>query len=95
MPNFTTDRRKVRDRRVAERQQASGIVEISLADPLPTSIQAELIELSATGFRASYVAKALDPGRTVGFHLDGKRGRARVIWTQVIEGNRVSGFLLM
>jgi hypothetical protein len=95
MPNFTTDRRKVRDRRVAPREASAGIVEISFSDPLPTRIQAALLETSAVGFRASYDAKALEPGRDISFERDGQRGAARVLWTHVIEGQKISGFLLL
>ncbi len=95
MPQFTSDRRKVRDRRVAWRQATEGIVEISFSDPVPTRIQAELLETSTVGFRASYDAKALEPGREVSFARNGRRGHARVIWTQVAGGRRVSGFLLL
>ncbi len=71
------------------------MVEISFANPLPTTIQAAVIEVSAVGFRASYDAKALEPGRDVSYKRNGTRGEARVMWTHVVEGQRVSGFLLL
>lgn len=90
---FTPDRRKNRDRRKAARASASGHVEIFLNDPVPTVIQAEMIESSATGFRAAHDSKALEPGLDVGYREASASGRARIIWTHVFQGRRVSGFL--
>lgn len=95
MPYFTSDRRKNRDRRGAPREEGLGVVELSFSEPAPVTIEAALIENSATGFRASYDAKSLQPGLEVLYRRDGARGQARVIWTHVLEGRRVSGFLIL
>ena len=95
MPYFTSDRRKNRDRRGAPRKEGLGVVEISISQPVAVIIQAALVENSATGFRAEYDAKSLEPGLEVAYRHDGMRGQARVIWTHVLEGRRVSGFLIL
>ena len=71
------------------------MVEISLAAPVPMRIPAVLVETSATGFRASHDSKELEPGRAVHYERDGASGEARVIWTHVLEGRRMSGFLVV
>jgi len=81
------------DRRQEPRTPHSGAIEISFADPAPKSVTAELIELSARGFRAAHGAKGLAPGLEVYYTRAGSSGRARVIWTHVLEGKCVSGFL--
>jgi hypothetical protein len=70
-------------------------VEIMLADPAPERVVAELIEISSMGFRAAHDSRALEPGLEVLCKRDGAEAlRARVIWTHVLGGHRVSGFLL-
>jgi hypothetical protein len=91
---FSGDRRKNRDRRAAPRKAESGVLEISFDIPVPTTVSASLVETSSTGFRASHDSKALEPGLNVTFKCDGVSGQARVIWTHVLEGRRVSGFLV-
>ena len=92
---FAGDRRKHRERRGAPRGAGHGVVEISFAAPVPTTIEGQLIETSTTGFRASHESKDLEPGLVVRFKRDGVSGEARLIWTQVLEGRRVSGFLVV
>jgi hypothetical protein len=71
-------------------------LEIILADPAPERVEAELIEISSTGFRAAHDSKTLEPGLEVFCWFDGaKPVSARVVWTHVLGGRRVSGFLLV
>ncbi len=83
------------DRRIAPRSPSSGRVEISFADPHPVSLEADLLETSSTGFRAAHTCKNLAPGLEVHFRRSNCAGRARVIWTHVLEDRRVSGFILL
>ncbi|MGA7234630.1 MAG: hypothetical protein WBY44_03050 [Bryobacteraceae bacterium] len=92
---FIADRRKNRDRRVAVRTPADGAVEISFDFPVPTVIAAELVETSETGFRAVHDSKALEAGLEVCYQRPDAAGRARVIWTHVLNGRRVSGFMVL
>lgn len=91
-PQFVPEKR---ERRVAPRIARSGMVEIAFAAPVPMTIQAALIETSSSGFRASHDSKAVEAGLAVRYKWDGESGEARVIWTHVLEGRRVSGFLVL
>jgi len=83
------------ERRRERRTRESGIVEIAISSPTPLTIQADLVETSASGFRASHGCQALEPGLAVGFTRNGLSGRARVMWTHVLNGRRTSGFLVL
>ena len=83
------------DRRGAERIAQTDAVELSFENPVPVTIQAILIDGSATGFRASHDCEALEPKVIVHFKRAGGSGRARVIWTHVLNQRRVSGFMLL
>ncbi len=90
---FDTDRRKTRDRRGAVRSSESGRVKIWFENPARVELEADWIEASATGFRLAHDSNALEPGLEVHYESNGRRGRARVVWTHVLEGRRVSGFV--
>jgi hypothetical protein len=90
---FQVDRRKHRDRRVATRTPAEGAVTLSFSNPAPMTIQAEWVESSATGFRLVHDSSALEPGIEVSYESPARSGRARLIWTHVLDGRRVSGFV--
>jgi len=83
------------DRRQEVRLPQSGAIEISFDDLTPVTVRAELIEVSGRGFRAAHDAKALAPGLEVDYTCASSSGRARVIWTHVLEGRCVSGFLIL
>jgi hypothetical protein len=89
------DRRSGRDRRTAPRQATSGRVELIFENPTPMAIAAELVETSATGFRALHASSALEPGVEVEYRRSGAAGRARVVWTQITQDTRVSGFVTL
>jgi hypothetical protein len=89
------DRRRTPDRRSAPRLVSSGRVEITFDNPAPVVVEAELVELSANGFRAVHDSKALAPGTEVHYRRAGAHGRARVIWTHVLDQRRVSGFVTL
>ena len=92
---FTPDRRRNRDRRAESRLPSTGPVKFSFENPSPTVVEAELIETSSGGFRAVHDSKVLSPGIEVQYHRPGANGRARVIWTHVLNQRRVSGFLVL
>jgi hypothetical protein len=83
------------ERRSEIRLPVSGSIELSFEDPTLVTIQATLLETSTRGFRAAHDSNMLAPGLEVRFGHAGSQGRARVIWTHVLEGQRVSGFLLI
>jgi hypothetical protein len=67
-----------------------------LVYPAPQRVEGEIIEISSMGFRAAHDSSMLEPGLEVLCKRDGADAvRARVIWTHVLGGHRVSGFLLV
>ncbi|MGD1095516.1 MAG: hypothetical protein ABSB35_26415 [Bryobacteraceae bacterium] len=83
------------ERRRAPRTPSSGSIQLSFEDPAPVTLEAELVESSSTGFRAAHEYKNLTPGIIVEFRRESAAGRARVIWTHVLDGRRISGFHLL
>ncbi len=91
----TRSRTSSLDRRRATRTPISGPVEISFATPGDPPVQAEMVESSATGFRIAHHARGLVPGAEVSFHHAAASGRARVVWTQVLQDRCLSGLHLL
>jgi hypothetical protein len=91
----TPDRRSGRDRRIAPREATSGRVELIFENPTPMAVLAELVDTSATGFRARHASSALEPGVEVEYRRPGAAGRARIVWTQITQDARVSGFVTL
>jgi hypothetical protein len=92
---FNPERGRERERRGAARVPASGRIQLSFADPAPIVVEGELVESSATGFRVVHDSRSISPGVEVDYRRNGTRGRARVIWTHVLNERRVSGFLIL
>ncbi|MCP5113914.1 MAG: PilZ domain-containing protein [bacterium] len=82
------------DRRRHARTPGTGRVEIVLESGLPLTIDGELIDFSASGFRAAHTHPSLEPGDHVFFEHNQARGEARVIWNRVTSGRVETGFLL-
>jgi hypothetical protein len=86
----------IAERRAEDRSPESGVLRISFQDPHSITIAAELVEISQRGFRATHDSKKLTAGLEVQYSRgDQSSGRARVIWTHILEGRCVSGFLLL
>ncbi len=84
------------DRRAVPRIPSTGLVEIRFGEPAPEILEAELLEVSAQGFRAAHDSTRLEPGLDVFFRKSGELpARARVIWTHVLGDRRISGFLVL
>lgn len=81
------------ERRRSPRREASGTVEVSFASPSGTVVvTAQLLDTSATGFRIAHQAQDLEPGLEFRLKQAGEAVRAaRVIWTQILNGDCVSG----
>ena len=86
---------EISERRRATRVPAIGRVEISFEDPASVIVEAELVERSATGFRIAHGSKELIPGLEVRLHRGRVTQRARVVWTHLLDGRRVSGCVLL
>jgi hypothetical protein len=82
------------ERRKEQRLPESGPIEIRFEDPTAVTVEGTLVETSSRGFRVAHNSKALTPGLEVTFSRADLAGSARVIWTHVLEGRRVSGFVL-
>lgn len=83
------------ERRQHPRSAASGSVSVRFEDPLLTTIEAEMLETSESGFRIAHDCERLRSGLEIEL-LRGESGdRARVIWTHNQDGRRVSGCLLL
>jgi hypothetical protein len=91
---YNPECRKSRERRTSPRSAASGTVEIVVEVPLRSVIQAELIESSPGGFRAVHNSALLEAGLIVNYKSASSAGRARIIWTHLLQGRRVSGFAI-
>ena len=86
---------KIAERRRAPRSPSSDRVEISFENPTRVTVEAELVETSATGFRIVHDDKELISGLNVCLHRDRVTSRARVVWTHLLDGRRVSGCVLL
>jgi hypothetical protein len=86
---------EIPDRRRAPRVPVFERAEILFEDPLLTTVDVELNETSERGFRISHDSQRLVPGLDVRLRRGAALQRARVIWTHLLEGRRVSGCLLL
>ena len=57
-------------------------------------IQGRLMDVSASGFRMAHNCSALTAGQYVTFAHVETTGRARVVWTRIVDDSVESGFLL-
>jgi hypothetical protein len=85
----------VLERRKEPRSPAQGVVQLLFEDPAPQVINAELRDVSASGFRAVHHCSTLSSGLEVRFTHDLGHGRARVVWTLTLPGVVQSGFLIV
>lgn len=82
------------DKRKEPRRPAEGEVRITLDDP-HAEIRGTLVDISASGFRASHQHSGLTHGQVVKFkHVVGA-GKARVMWNRITEQNVETGFLVI
>ena len=83
------------EQRKEPRISTRGAVHLRFADPLAVEVEASLVDTSASGFRAAHSCASLSPGLEVEFSSKNRRGRARVVWTQLRDGRHMSGFMLL
>ena len=82
---------RVAERRRCSRSPRSERVEVSFGDPALLTAEAELVEISPTGFRITHESKDLISGLEIQLRRDEVVSRARVVWTHLLNGRRVSG----
>ena len=86
-PPATEQRREIRHR-------GQGNVLVRSESPGSRDIQGRLVDVSASGFRMAHDCSALTAGQYVGFAHVEARGRARVVWTRILDGSVESGFVV-
>ena len=82
---------RIAERRRFSRSPKSERVEVSFGDPTLVTVEAELVEISARGFRIMHESKELNSGLEIRLRRDEVVSRARVVWTHLLNGRRVSG----
>jgi hypothetical protein len=83
------------DRRREERVPANGEVILAPDGPRPVLIHAQLLDISASGFRACHRSPNLETGGQVRFRHASATGLARVVWNRNSDGKWESGFLIL
>jgi hypothetical protein len=83
------------DNRREVRTVCQGAVYLSQEADSGAAIQAEVIDVSSSGFRASYLERSLAVGTEVLFRHKFFQGRARVMWSSPVLHSTHSGFLVL
>lgn len=83
------------EQRTEERVPASGQVLLCIERPETLNISAELADVSESGFRAEHQCLKLAAGQIVQFRHPRGAGKARVVWTRILEGSVQTGFLVL
>jgi hypothetical protein len=85
----------IAERRRFTRFPRSELVQISFENPTLVTVEAELVEMSATGFRIAHESRELISGMDVSLRRDKVSNRARVVWSHLLNGRRVAGCVLL
>ena len=84
----------VAEQRRETRRRGQGSVLVRSESPGSRDIQGRLVDVSASGFRMAHDCAALTAGLYVEFaHVEAK-GRARVVWTRILDDSVESGFVV-
>jgi hypothetical protein len=84
----------VAEQRRETRRRGHGSVLVRSESPGSRDIQGRLVDVSASGFRMAHDCAALTAGQYVAFaHVEAK-GRARVVWTRILDDSVESGFVV-
>jgi len=86
-PSVTEQRRETR-------RPGHGNVLVRPESPGSRDIQGRLVDVSGSGFRMAHDCSALTAGQYVTFAHVESRGRARVVWTRILEASVESGFVV-
>jgi hypothetical protein len=84
-----------RDNRREGRTVCQGEIYLSRADDSGGELLAEVLDVSSSGFRASYREPLLPIGTEVLFRHKFFQGRARVMWSSPVLNATHSGFLVV
>lgn len=83
----------VQERRTEPRHDAQGQVMVT-DEATGVCMIGELIDTSDSGFRASFNLPAPTSGTTYRFEHPFASGKARVVWSRIIEGAAEAGFFI-
>jgi len=83
------------DRRREPRRPASGRVQLKFENEPPGEVQVELMDVSASGFRASHRHGALPLGTNAAFRHPEAAGTARVVWNWMQPDHDETGFVVI
>jgi hypothetical protein len=83
------------DRRSHSRKPVTGPVWLNCWDTLPFQIRGQLLDCSASGFRAFHDSARLRVGQAVTFLHARGAGRAVVVWNRVLPDSVQSGFHIL
>lgn len=84
----------IAEQRRETRRQGHGNVLVRPESPGSRDIQGRLVDVSASGFRMAHHCSALTAGQYVSFAHVEARGRARVVWTRILDKAVESGFVV-
>ena len=82
------------EQRRETRRPGHGNVLVRPESPGSRDIQGRLVDVSGSGFRMAHDYSALTAGQYVTFAHVEARGRARVVWTRILEASVESGFVV-
>ena len=83
------------DRRREPRRPASGPVQLKFESEPPGEVVLELMDVSASGFRASHRHGALPLGANAAFRHPEAAGKARVVWNWMHADHVETGFVVI
>jgi hypothetical protein len=84
------------ERRREPRHSPKALVVFRLSNQdVGTTTDAELVDISASGFRLRYMGLELVPGKEVIVIQPTVTVRAKIMWTAILEGRCESGFLVL
>ncbi|HEV7394639.1 MAG TPA: PilZ domain-containing protein [Burkholderiales bacterium] len=84
----------IAEQRRETRRQAQGNVLVRSENAGSRNIQGKLVDVSASGFRMEHDCAELTAGQYVAFTHIEARGRARVVWTRILDDSVESGFVI-
>jgi hypothetical protein len=84
----------VTEQRRETRRPGHGNVLVRPESPGSRDIQGRLVDVSGSGFRMAHDCSALTAGQYVTFAHVEARGRARVVWTRILDDSVESGFVV-
>lgn len=82
------------ERRREPRQPASGDVILYIDQPVMLEINAQLLDISSSGFRAQHMYSALQTGMLIHVRIQDVESAALVAWNRIMDERVETGFIL-